>query len=140
MSQAENRPIQPLTPATFHILLSLTQGAVHGYHIKRMVEERTQGAVLLGAGTLYAAIRRMTKDGLIQETDAPRDGGSVQQRREQPDRHGFPAAQDRQTSPVQANQRSDQRTRREPAQKHDGIRQPAVPHLSGKQPDVEQRK
>jgi DNA-binding PadR family transcriptional regulator len=78
MSQAEKRQIQPLTPATFHILLSLTQGAVHGYHIKRMVEERTQGAVLLGAGTLYAAIRRMTKDGLIQETDPPREGGEVE--------------------------------------------------------------
>jgi hypothetical protein len=64
----------------------------------------------------------------------------VQQRREQPDCHGFPAAQDRQTSPVQAYQRSDQRTRHEPAQNHDGIRQPAIPHLSGKQPDVEQRK
>jgi DNA-binding PadR family transcriptional regulator len=75
MSQANGRPIQPLTPATFHILLSLTHGAVHGYHIKRMVEERTQGAVLLGAGTLYAAIRRMTKDGFIEETEAPREGG-----------------------------------------------------------------
>ena len=62
---------RPLTPATFHILLSLTRGAVHGYEIKRMVEERTQGAVLLGAGTLYAGPRRMAKDGLIQQTEAP---------------------------------------------------------------------
>ena len=39
--------------------------------LKRMVEERTQGAVLLGAGTLYAGLRRMAKDGLIQQTEAP---------------------------------------------------------------------
>ncbi len=64
---------KPLTPATFHILLSLTRGAIHGYEIKRMVEERTRGAVLLGAGTLYAGLRRMAKDGLIQQTEAPAD-------------------------------------------------------------------
>lgn len=62
---------RPLTPATFHILVSLTHGPAHGYEIKRLVEERTRGAVLLGAGTLYAGLRRMSKDGLIAETDPP---------------------------------------------------------------------
>ena len=78
MNQRDDRPAQPLTPATFHILLSVTQEVAHGYHIKRMVEERTQGAVLLGAGTLYAAIRRMTNEGLIEETEPPPDGGDVE--------------------------------------------------------------
>ncbi len=78
MNQRDNRPTRPLTPATFHILLSLTHEAAHGYHIKRMVEERTNGAVLLGAGTLYAGIRRMTSDGLIEETDPPPDAGDVE--------------------------------------------------------------
>ncbi len=77
MTPRERRP-QPLTPATFHILLSLTQEVAHGYHIKRMVEERTEGAVQLGAGTLYTAIRRMVNDGLIEETDAPADRGDVE--------------------------------------------------------------
>ena len=36
------------------------------------------GSVLLGAGTLYAGIRRMVKDGLIEETDAPQDAGEVE--------------------------------------------------------------
>ena len=80
MNQRDDRPTRPLTPATFHILLSLTHGAAHGYHIKRMVEERTNGAVLLGAGTLYAGIRRMTNDGLIEETDPPQDAGDVEPR------------------------------------------------------------
>jgi DNA-binding PadR family transcriptional regulator len=63
----------PLTPATFHILLTLADEVAHGYQIKRSVEERTHGAVLLGAGTLYAGIKRMSDHGLIEETDAPED-------------------------------------------------------------------
>lgn len=69
----EDRAPQPLTPTTFHILLSLEQEVAHGYHIKRMVEERTDGAVLLRAGTLYAALQRMSDDGQIEETDPPED-------------------------------------------------------------------
>lgn len=80
MSQDEDRPAAPLTPATFHILLSLLRQPAHGYHIKRMVEERTDGAVRLGAGTLYAGIRRMAADGLIEETDPPENGGDVEPR------------------------------------------------------------
>ena len=75
---SRNRTPRPLTPATFHILVTLAQEPAHGYHIKRLVEERTDGAVLLGAGTLYAGIRRMTKDGLIRETAAPADAGPVE--------------------------------------------------------------
>jgi len=77
MSDSDKR-VRPLTPATFHILLSLTQEPAHGYHIKRLVEERTDGAVLLGAGTLYAGIRRMVGDGLIEETDPPKDAADVE--------------------------------------------------------------
>ncbi len=71
MNQTDDQPTRPLTPATFHILLSLMHEAAHGYHVKRVVEERTNGAVLLGAGTLYAGLRRMARDGLIEETDPP---------------------------------------------------------------------
>jgi DNA-binding PadR family transcriptional regulator len=78
MSQHDDAPTTPLTPATFHILLSLAQGVAHGYRIKRMVEERTGGAVRLGAGTLYAGVRRMAASGLIEETDAPSDAGDLE--------------------------------------------------------------
>lgn len=67
------RSSKPLTPATFHILLSLTGPPIHGYRIKRMVEDRTDGSVRLGAGTLYAGIRRMVENGLIEEREAPAD-------------------------------------------------------------------
>ncbi|GMV04562.1 MAG: hypothetical protein AMXMBFR53_08420 [Gemmatimonadota bacterium] len=79
MNPSDDEPARPITPATFHILLTLAdEGAAHGYHVKRVVEERTGGAVLLGAGTLYAGLQRMTKDGLIAETDAPADDLDVE--------------------------------------------------------------
>ena len=43
-----------------------------------MVEERTEGAVQLGAGTLYAGLQRMARDGLIEETEAPPDAGDAE--------------------------------------------------------------
>ena len=73
MAQSEDQSNRPLTPATFHILLSVAREPAHGYRIKRVVEERTDGAVQLGAGTLYAGINRMVRDGLIEETEPPDD-------------------------------------------------------------------
>ncbi len=78
MKRSEDQGARPLTPATFHILLSVAEGPAHGYRIKRVVEQRTEGAVQLGAGTLYAGIRRMVGDGLIEETEAPEDAGAVE--------------------------------------------------------------
>ncbi len=54
-----------ITPAMFHILLSLADGERHGYAIMQMVEENTQGEVRLPPGTLYRSIKRLLNDGLI---------------------------------------------------------------------------
>ena len=59
----------PLTPAVFHILLALGDSEKHGYAIMRVVEEITQGRMILGPGTLYGAIKRLLKRGLITESD-----------------------------------------------------------------------
>ena len=58
-----------MTPAVFHILLALTDSEKHGYAIMREVERTTQGRMVLGPGTLYGAIKRLLKAGLIVETD-----------------------------------------------------------------------
>jgi DNA-binding PadR family transcriptional regulator len=60
----------PLTPAVFHILLSLAHGEKHGYAIIVEVGERTAGEIRLGTGTLYTAIRRLLDQELICETDS----------------------------------------------------------------------
>ena len=59
----------PLTPAMFHILLALADNDRHGYEIMREIDERTEGKMRLGPGTLYGAIKRMLNDGLIEELD-----------------------------------------------------------------------
>ena len=53
----------PLTPAMFHILLALADKDRHGYEIMREVDERSEGKVRLGPGTLYGSIKRMLDDG-----------------------------------------------------------------------------
>lgn len=63
----------PLTPATFHILLTLAEDPRHGFAIKRAVEDRTGGAVRLGPGTLYAALARLVEDGLVRKIAPGRD-------------------------------------------------------------------
>ena len=59
--------LTPLTPAVFHILLALADGANHGYAIMREVDDLTAGRMRLGPGTLYRSIQRMLLDGLIVE-------------------------------------------------------------------------
>lgn len=61
----------PLKPAHFHILLTVTASAMHGYGIRREVDERTGGRIVLAAGTLYETLQRLERDGLIEETDVP---------------------------------------------------------------------
>jgi DNA-binding PadR family transcriptional regulator len=57
----------PLTPALFHVLLSLADGDKHGYAILKEVESRTGGEVVLSTGTLYGIVKRLLADGLIRE-------------------------------------------------------------------------
>lgn len=65
-----------MTRRTLQILLALAEGPLHGYGIKRSVEERTNGEVRLGSGTLYEAVHRLEEDGQIREVPAPPDEGS----------------------------------------------------------------
>ena len=71
MTPTDPADLLPLTPPAFHILVALTDADLHGYAIKREVEARTAGVVRLGAGTLYHAIRSLSKRSLIEETDPP---------------------------------------------------------------------
>ncbi len=76
-SSSTRTPRSLLTPAALHILMSLAEGERHGYGIKREVEERTDGSLSLGPGTLYEAIHRMLGSGWIEEaegTGAPSRG------------------------------------------------------------------
>ena len=72
---------QSLPPAVFHLLLALRDGEQHGYALMQRVEELTDGAVRMGPGTLYGAIKRMLADGLIEESEERPDPALDDQRR-----------------------------------------------------------
>jgi len=57
----------PLPPATFHILMAVTDEDRHGYAVIQDVMARTDGELRLSAGTLYRSIQRMLEQGLIVE-------------------------------------------------------------------------
>ena len=61
----------PVSEPVFLILLSVVDGARHGYGILLEVERRTDGEVTLGTGSRYSAIERLREDGLIQEAPQP---------------------------------------------------------------------
>lgn len=65
----EDRNYLPLTETTFFILLSLATTPKHGYGIIKEVEALSAGRVVLAAGTLYTALRRMLEDGWIERLE-----------------------------------------------------------------------
>ncbi|MDY0908426.1 PadR family transcriptional regulator [Microbacterium sp. CFBP9034] len=54
-----------LTPPVFWILTCLASERRHGYDILRATEEASGGEVSLRVTSLYAALERMERDGLI---------------------------------------------------------------------------
>lgn len=70
----------PLTPAVFHILLALADGALHGYGIMQSVKETAN--LEMGPGTIYGSIQRMEDAGLVHEASRPKeeDGGDSRRR------------------------------------------------------------
>ena len=71
-----------LSLPVLHIMLALAGGPKHGYAIKQHVEERTDGELRLGPGTLYEAIQRLEQGSLIVEAagDEPGNGQQAQRR------------------------------------------------------------
>jgi len=54
-----------------YILLSLVDGRKHGYGIMLDVEQRSEGTVALGPGTLYEGLQRLEAGGLVEPSDGP---------------------------------------------------------------------
>src|SRR5262245_52324208 len=71
----------PLTPLSVAILLALVDEARHGYAIIKTLERETEGRIVPGAGTLYAALQRMVDDGLIVEMSGSGGEDDDQRRR-----------------------------------------------------------
>jgi DNA-binding PadR family transcriptional regulator len=67
MRDVEPDDYLPLTPPVFQVLLALADTEKHGYAILKEVATRTGGGVQLSTGTLYAIIKRLLTDGVIEE-------------------------------------------------------------------------
>ena len=65
----------PLREPTYFILAALASGPAHGYRILQVVDELSNGRVRLRAGTLYAAIDRLERDGVIELHSEETAGG-----------------------------------------------------------------
>lgn len=53
-----------MTEAAYYILLALTKPG-HGYGMMQRIRELSGGRLVMGPGTLYGVLTRMSKDGLI---------------------------------------------------------------------------
>jgi DNA-binding PadR family transcriptional regulator len=71
----------PLPKDTFQILVSLADRERHGYSVMQDVAERTDGAVRLSPSSLYAAIKRLLSQGLIEELQERPDPAHDDERR-----------------------------------------------------------
>jgi DNA-binding PadR family transcriptional regulator len=71
----------PLRPVELEVLLCLADEERHGYAIMQETAERTQGALRLDPGTLYRALERMRRAGLVAESARRRDPAAADERR-----------------------------------------------------------
>ena len=71
----------PLHRDTFHILVSLADRDRHGYAVMQDVLERTDGKLRLSPSSLYASIRRLLEQELIEELDERPDPAHDDERR-----------------------------------------------------------
>lgn len=58
-------PTAAMREPTYYVLAALLDGPLHGHAIIKQAETLSQGRVRLAAGTLYAALDRLTREGLI---------------------------------------------------------------------------
>lgn len=71
----------PVHPRVFAVLLSLAEGPSHGYAIKSLVEERSEGAIVLDPGSLYRRLSALLEEGLVEETERPKEADGDDPRR-----------------------------------------------------------
>jgi len=69
----------PLSPATFYILLALSNEDRHGYGIMQEVARQSEGRYKLGPGTFYDNLEKLIEQGVVKEV--PRKSANEDTRR-----------------------------------------------------------
>lgn len=65
---------QPLSEATFFIMLSLAPEPKHGYAIMKDTRTLSDNRVVLSTGTLYGALKRLLEQGRVERVEDRRNG------------------------------------------------------------------
>jgi DNA-binding PadR family transcriptional regulator len=71
----------PIQPRDYLLLFALSARPRHGYGLIKDVLVDTAGAVTIDPANLYRSIKRLTKDGLVMEADAPVGEATEDERR-----------------------------------------------------------
>jgi DNA-binding PadR family transcriptional regulator len=69
----------PLSPATFYILLALSDEDRHGYGIMQEVARQSEGKYKIGPGTFYDNLEKLIDRGIVKEV--PRKSANDDPRR-----------------------------------------------------------
>jgi len=71
----------PLNPRDFLILMALVDGDLHGYGLVKAIEADSEGEVVMDPANLYRSLRRLARDGLVEERRGPNDPDEDERRR-----------------------------------------------------------
>jgi DNA-binding PadR family transcriptional regulator len=73
------KELLPLSPATFYILLALSDEDRHGYGIMQQVARQSEGKYKLGPGTFYDNLKKLIDHEVVKEV--PRESANDDPRR-----------------------------------------------------------
>ena len=62
-----------LSTVAVEVMMTLAEGPLHGYAIKQRIEERVGDNFILGSGSLYQALQRLERRGMVAESAARDD-------------------------------------------------------------------
>jgi DNA-binding PadR family transcriptional regulator len=74
-------PFLPLNPRDVLILLALAEGALHGYALIKHTEELSEGRVRMDPANLYRLLKKLVRDGLVEDAGEPEGASDGQRRR-----------------------------------------------------------
>lgn len=73
MGDPREGPVR-VTPVVLHVLLSLAGGDAHAYGMMKEIQERSDGRLSVGPGSLHYTLTRLHGAGLIEESEGPPHG------------------------------------------------------------------
>lgn len=80
MSQPRKAPFR-ITPVVFHVMLSLADQETHAYRIMKDVQQRTEGSVNIGPGSLHFTLGKLLEAGMVEESAQRPDAAMDDSRR-----------------------------------------------------------